>query len=73
MEARGTQMGIDITKDHIDKEMQRRQMGLQALHKVSDLEHQAAQNDANRKHQSEQSQAQAKQRPTITLKKKETE
>jgi hypothetical protein len=73
MQMEGTKLGVDIAKDHADKDLQRKQMGLQALHKVSDLEHQAAQNDANRKHQAEQSQAQAKQRPTIKLKKKETE
>ena len=78
MRARGTQIGVDVAKDHADKQLQRRQMGLQALHKVSDLEHQASQNDANRKHQASQNDAnrkqqaeQAKQRPTIKLKKKE--
>jgi hypothetical protein len=69
----GTRIGMDAAKHKAEMKKHRTQMGMDALHKTADMEHQAAQNDANRKHQAEQTKAQAEQRPTLKLKKKETE
>ena len=49
MQARGTELGVDIAKDKADKALQSKQMVRDNLHKHATLEHQANQNEANRK------------------------
>lgn len=50
MQAKGTELGIDIAKDKAQKAIQRKQIVRDSLYKQANLEHQANQNEATRRH-----------------------
>jgi hypothetical protein len=50
MQVKGVQIGIDVAKDKADKALRSKQMVRDNLHKHATLDHQAAQNEAGRRH-----------------------